>query len=216
MNFTVTWLNPENLLSLIVEPRAISLLKSAFLLSRSDFHYFAASNAFSSLRIDVLFQNAFLLSSGNEEWGWNGHELTELMVVPCLMALWCEVGMAVLFDQSADYVMRIPPPCFMFKLYTRTPPPAHAMFEWHGCVITPPCTLCLNYHAVLSPPCTLISHRRVLWYAPTHFTLNDTPVSSLPSAWTDYFRRVLSCNDFPALYMQLSLYLTLSSLSTRS
>ena len=159
MNSTVTWLNPENLWSLIVESGAISYLKFAFLLSPERFHYSAASTAFSSLQINqppsLFFKSMFCfktpsfwaLAMRNEV---ESHEWTEFMVVPCLMALLCEVGMVVLFDQSTDCVMRIPLPCLMFKLYTYTTTCAcyvwmtwlfyhttvHAMFELSRCIVT--------------------------------------------------------------------------------
>jgi len=101
------------------------------------------------------------------------HECTEFMVVPCLMALLCEVGMAVLFDQPTDYVMRIPLPCLMFKLYTYTTTCAryvwmtwlfyhtivHAMFELSRCIVT---TVHVDFPSSCAMICTNAFHFE--WY----------------------------------------------------
>ena len=84
------------------------------------------------------------------------HEWTEFMVVPCLLALWCEVGMAVLFDQSTDCVMRIPPPCAMFKLYTRTTTTG-ARYVWM-------IWLCYHHRARYVWIICLYCHHRARWF----------------------------------------------------
>ena len=83
-------------------------------------------------------------------------------------------------------------------------PIVHAMFELHGCVIKPPCMLISIVVLIWYARFIIINAFHFEWYTRivATFCMNLLPP---PCIYT--------CNDTPV--MQLSLYHTLSSLSTR-